>query len=257
MKRFILTSTAVLSMIACQANRDVKSLRPSASIVHGSAVRKSDALAKSVVGLAAQFPDHEALCTGSILDDKTILTAAHCVEGNPQIAVIFGSNVRTTHEIRRADAAVQSPRWINTKRDGDIALIHFSGGLPPGYASVRLVSVGQVLESGAPVELIGYGVSQPAQDKGAGTLRETQSVITGHPQSDLYETDGRTSSVCFGDSGGPGFIYIDGEVLQWGVAHAVLTPECNRTSVHTSVASYLEWIAATKAKLAGHLVEAD
>lgn len=225
-------------------------------IVNGKPVANQDIVSKSVVALVAEGADGQSLCTGSVVNEETILTAAHCVEGEPRrIAVIFNPKVSGVDQgvVRMADRFLQNPRWnISDRRKdrGDLALVHFSGGLPAGYQPVAFLTEKTPLTNGATVILAGYGVTSGKSSKGAGTLREAPTTIEGQFSNTEIMTDGRTSSVCFGDSGGPAFIQTENGLVQWGVASSVMTRACNEASVHTSLIGYETWVERAAKDLA-------
>jgi secreted trypsin-like serine protease len=80
-------------------------------------------------------------------------------------------------------------------------------------------------------------------------LRETETTIVDQVSPTEIATDGRKSSVCFGDSGGPAFITEGRRLVQWGVASSVTNESCNEASIHTSVMTYLRWIKTTANRL--------
>ncbi len=228
----------------------------------GNTASKKEPLAQSVVALVAIQDDREALCTGTILSDDLILTAAHCVEDSPKkLMVVFNRNLQmkakpgTTglnlDSVRAADRFKQNPAWGKDLANGrgDLALVHFQGGLPSGYSAVRLASAAIQLDLGVEVRLLGYGVTNGVTHVGSGVLRETETTVMSSSSPTEIVTDGRKSSVCFGDSGGPAFSQQNGQWVQWGVASSVTNQACNQASIHTSILSYLPWIKAAGAKL--------
>jgi secreted trypsin-like serine protease len=223
-------------------------------IVHGRAVRKGNALSRSVVALAASTDRGQALCTGSILDDQTILTAAHCVQHSENMLVIFAPLLDTADDslVRRVDKVEMHPRWQKSE-SGDLALVHFSGGLPLGFEPVTFVQNLSTLAVGLEVRMLGYGVTNGLKRKGAGKIRETKSEIVSLTNGQEAITDGHSHSVCFGDSGGPAFVLEQGEWVQWGVAHAVSSEACDETSSHTVTLSFQRWITAAQHRLRNSL----
>lgn len=229
------------------------------SIIRGQSLRADDRLSRSVVGLISERSEGQALCTGTILSSDIILTAAHCVDGQPRrISVIFGLKVKSAgkESIRAADAYAQNARWLRptVKGRGDLALVHFQGGLPQGFSVVTLAKPSVDLSPGTLIKMIGYGVTNGTTETGSGTLRIAQSTILSKHSATEIVTDGKKSSVCFGDSGGPAFIQGKTQnghqsFVQWGVASSVLSHACNEASIHTSVMSYSRWITATSQKL--------
>jgi hypothetical protein len=133
--------------------------------------------------------------------------------------------------------------------EADLAVIHFNGSIPTGFLPVNLANDKLKLENGQKVILAGFGVTDGENNIGAGTLRQTTSEIIDFHSATEAVTDGQKSSVCFGDSGGPAFIKVKNELIQWGVASSVANLACNESSIHTEVMKYLSWISKSMAKL--------
>jgi secreted trypsin-like serine protease len=246
---------SLVFLAACSSPSDEStSTAPQESIVHAKKIRNARELAKSVVAVVADREEGQALCTGSILSENIVLTAAHCVEGNPQqMSLIFANNIKKANssQVRSVDTFEQNPYWQNpsASKKGDLALLHFTGGLPRGYQPVQLVDRATSLQEGDSVYFLGYGVTNGNTHAGSGVLRTTETTVLGEQSPTQIVTDGTKTSVCFGDSGGPAFIEQDGQWLQWGVASSVSSQSCNEVSIHTSVMSYESWIRTTSAKL--------
>ena len=92
------------------------------------------------------------------------------------------------------------------------ALVHFEGGLPEGYSAVELADPSFSIVQGIQVVMIGYGVTDGLNNEGAGVLRQTETTVIGQISDTQYVTDGRATSVCFGDSGWPGL-----RCSRWGL----------------------------------------
>lgn len=243
----------ILATVACAPRERHLSGDFGAGIVHGRVVKENNERASSVVALFIQRENHGGLCTATILSSDTLLTAAHCVDGSPKkMTVVFGAKIKSTAMDfqRPVEASLQHPTWNSKDRDsqGDVAIVNFSGGLPEGYEPVKLASKATDLNVGTEVLLMGYGVTGLG-DRGAGTLRETKTVITGMESSSEIRTDGEKHSVCFGDSGGPAFVQSGDHYVQWGIASGVSNKACNDISVHTNVIVYEAWIRKAAADL--------
>jgi secreted trypsin-like serine protease len=222
-------------------------------IVDGSPVDSNDELSKSTVALVSERDGGEALCTGTVISNDTILTAAHCVDKETEsLVIVFDTKINLIKKsnLRSAETFVHHPAWIrSSKRIGDLALIYFHGGLPNGYRPVTLADAGFQLNVGDKITMLGYGVTSGRKNSGSGLLRQANSSIIGKQSDSQIITDGRKSSVCFGDSGGPAFIRIGNQYIQWGIASSVMNKACNEYSIHTSIMEYRNWINSTINKL--------
>jgi secreted trypsin-like serine protease len=224
------------------------------AVVGGKNTNSKNPLAKTIVAIVSKQENGEALCTGSIIDSHVILTAAHCVEHESrEIKIIFGVDIHKTKEefIRIADKIIIQPNWNQhlSSGEGDLALIHFKGDLPIGFSEVKLAEESLILKRGQKVIMAGFGVTEGEDQIGAGRLREMTTKILDRRSETEIITDGRKKSVCFGDSGGPAFIKIDNELLQWGVASSVANQACDETSLHTEIMKYRSWISSAVKKL--------
>ncbi|PWU17720.1 MAG: hypothetical protein C5B49_08340 [Bdellovibrio sp.] len=223
-------------------------------IVHGRRALKKESTSESVVALVTEGETGQALCTAVLVAEDFVLTAAHCVENNPRrMAIAFATHLRgvKSEKLRWADVAQQHERWHESNRGGlgDLALIHFTGGLVEGYEVADLAPPSTSLVAGTAVRLLGYGVTNGLRRKGSGTLRETDTQVIQKVTPTEIATDGQTSSVCFGDSGGPAFVQSADGWLVWGIASSVTNRACNELSIHTNLASYHGWIKSTMARL--------
>ena len=240
------------SLVACSPSHQGSPNLDTGSdaITRGHALKANSNLSHFIVAVVAEQAGGEALCTGSILSENSILTAAHCVDGEPtKIQIVFANNIKKAQaaSTRLATAIYQNPSWHNSSADekGDLAVIKFSGGLPKGFLPVKLASDDFELSNDQDVLFAGYGVTNGTKDIGAGLLRMTKTKVIGQQSKTEVITNGRDTSVCFGDSGGPGFVFINNEFIQWGVASSVLNQACNKASIHTSIMDYKSWIQAT------------
>ena len=252
MFRIALGTICLAAMIACAPKHPITESSPSASMVNGTVVHRPSDISRSVVALVMAGQKGQSLCSGTILDERTILTAAHCVDHSPrELIVVFGPVVQTSKpEMRRqAIAAVQHPQWKYGQRMGDIALVSFRGGLPEGFTPVTLAGPSFPLSFRRDLFMIGYGISNPARQGGGGILRQTHSAVVGLERPDQIVVDERLSGACFGDSGGPAFARLDDQVVQVGLAHSVMNQSCDMASFYTGVMLYSDWIVAAARSL--------
>ncbi|MGE5086775.1 MAG: S1 family peptidase [Bacillota bacterium] len=175
-RRLLLGLTSALTMAACTPrvsnsfNTDPKDVR---HIVGGTVVSTTDPLSKSIVGLYIKNRVTQEIetCTGSLLPNNLVVTAAHCVsdlDGARDVVVIFSTNIDlksfTLAQTRRVDNKVIGGWWgakdhesLNT---GDIALLHYQVTTPKGYVPATLVSDIRALSDGMQVVIAGYGATK-------------------------------------------------------------------------------------------------
>lgn len=219
----------------------------SSGIVGGSAVMAGSRVSRSVVAI---YGPKFGLCSGTLISGNAVLTAAHCVPKEPgaQLAVIFSVSIKgaSPANYRPVVKMYAHPRWGTSKtgRDkGDIAIMKFSGGLPPGYTPVSFLSTPGLVANGSFVMLSGYGVTDGMAETGAGVLRDTTTIITDSQFSQtevlLDQQNGR--GTCEGDSGGPVFITSGGAYYLWGIVSRG-DKDCKSTGIYTNALVYLGWI---------------
>jgi hypothetical protein len=265
MKTLLGTTLGVMSVTACHRADNVKvaPVTPSllapnpeqvTPIVNGQEIRKRSSLSRSVVAIVSERNEGQALCTGTLITQDAVLTAAHCVDEDPHsIRIGFSNDLKSGggQIFRDVIRFSQHPKW-KTHPDtglGDVAILMFAGGIPDGFEVATLAPKSFALDLGTQVFFLGYGVTNGTTHEGAGVLRETTSQVTELISSTQVQTDGQQASVCFGDSGGPAFVFWNRQWVQWGIASSVLTESCNSASVHTTVMSYVTWMNRTLDKM--------
>ena len=265
LKKMLALSAALLGFAACAPNKG-GSLKSSADlnagIIGGTDATGSEDFAKTVVLLYDK--EAGAICTASIISDKLLLTAAHCVASAPtSLYVVFGTNIESTDIIvRRAVTAVTTPAWATRAaqelNNGDMAMVGFVGGLPEGYKPAEMLSDLSVLKDGATVTLAGYGTSDGVAGTGAGKLRYVDTTIqaVGYSESEILMEQSKGFGACHGDSGGPAYVEVNGKRLVIGVtSRGVNDPEnhCGVSSAYTSIPFYTEWIKKSAITLSANV----
>jgi hypothetical protein len=260
-KKLALTA-AVLGLAACAPSTggSLKSAGDlNAGIIGGTDATGSEDFSKTVVLLYDKAVG--AICTASIISDKLLLTAAHCVSSSPtSLYVVFGTNVESTDIIvRRVVTTATTPVWaarqgqdLNT---GDMAMVGFVGGLPDGYKPAELLSDASVLKDGDAVTLAGYGTSDGVAGTGAGKLRFVDTTIqtAAYSESEILMEQSKGHGACHGDSGGPAYVNVNGKRLLIGVtSRGVNDPDnhCGVSSAYTSIAYYADWVKKSATEMA-------
>jgi secreted trypsin-like serine protease len=161
---------SVFFLVSCSSKKSNQSqfqaTKPSA-IIGGSEVPATSPISRLTVGLYDKRTGF--VCTGSVIREDLVVTAAHCIESKASdIIIIFALDFSAydNNESKSLRIATDVKVHENFKLDNpsaldwdDIALIRFSGGLPEGYAAIQILKDTSLLKQGTAVQMAGYGAS--------------------------------------------------------------------------------------------------
>lgn len=239
---------------------------PEGRIINGQEATAGEA--PFIVSLQSTQGSH--FCAGSLIDARTVMTAAHCMSSYATFKIVAGAHSRTDNSETQVRIGSSSRQTIHEKYGGgvgpyDIGLIFLDepfnlnalnrdGSAP--VASIALPTNQFTTNSDGTLYGWGRDNSGSLPDK----LNKLAVDIIGYSDckaalpssSSLADsnictfTSGKTDGACNGDSGGPLVnILPDGTKQQVGIVSWGYTP-CASTkypSVYTSTAAYVQWIA--------------
>lgn len=256
----IMTTLALAACSPTTQNSQIQ--RSDDAIIGGYDVQPGNTLEQSIVAVYDAFEGQ--ICTGSLLPNNLVLTAAHCVGlFTEDMYIFFGTEINAKSERRKVDRVELSPYWETRQNEdydtGDIALLRFEGELPAGYKPASFLTNRRLIKKGTQVVLAGYGISNGQTGDGIGRLRATSVQIedTNYSTSEFTVNQMQGTGACHGDSGGPAYIQINGRLLLMGITSRGVKDEandCSQLAAYTSTLYYKSWINRAATKLSQSLV---
>lgn len=166
--------------------------------------------------------NNEGLCTGTIINSNTVLTAAHCFEEGA-IAVAIKAGGKTYDAVQAIIHPLydKNPSPARNYDRNDVALVKIAGTF--SIAPLPIITSRSV-KNGETLIVAGYGEDE---NKDYGTLKAAYMKASETYKSGfVLAYDDTHTNVCFGDSGGPAFGYVDGVLGVFGVTSSGTVGDC-------------------------------
>jgi secreted trypsin-like serine protease len=169
------------------------------------------------------LPGNKGLCTGSIVSPRAVLTATHCLKTAGTYTVRSkNGDFQTNHVAYAGTGSVEDTHDIGLLIFDNVTLTNFNDEV---YPIATKANVGDA------VTLVGFGCSSVETKTGSGVKRAgTNRINTKDDYLNLLTPkstsargiigDANQAGTCFGDSGGPLFVTVNGKLQIAGVTHA-------------------------------------
>merc|ERR1712214_127915 len=196
-------------------------------------------------------------CGGTVLDAKTILTAAHCQVSTNHYIMVGKTNRNEGQNV--AIANVINSNWNQQTMDNDIAIVKLATPLTLGgdVQAICLPSAGFNPDVGAECFVSGWGTLQSGAQSLPTQLQYVGVPVTSQAYCNNAYSNGITANMicagldaggkdsCQGDSGGP-FVCMEGNnpVITGVVSFGIGCASPGYPGVYARVTQYLDWIQA-------------
>lgn len=196
-------------------------------------------------------PASQRPCSSTVIGDKVVLTAAHCIPDGARGQIELG-----LHKVWLTCSHHPSYNPLDVvPRSADFALCLLDVALPGGSFE-HLSTKTEALSISREVHLLGFGCTQDfGTDRSFGTLYEGGARIVALPSGENYYFTTEGKAVCFGDSGGSAYIFEGGSRKKRLVIGVNSTGDFVRVSqISAAIEGFRGWAnhwAGSKARICG------
>jgi secreted trypsin-like serine protease len=236
MRRIGLAIAFTLGLTACHRPAPVRS-----AITQGSPDSGDPAVVAVVLPVLICGQSATLVCSGTLIAERAVLTAAHCLQEAPADAlqVFFGGDVNGAGDSRDVVAAFTPP-----DTSVDLALLALGSAAPTAPLPLR----SQALDASAlnaTVRVVGFGADDQMM---VGVKRQGTAAID-QVDAATFRIRAAPALSCNGDSGGPVLLTAGGVEQLTGVT-SFGDPQCTISGTNVRVDVQTSWIQTTLAQIA-------
>lgn len=228
---------------------------PAAAIVGGGGA-PAESIARAIVTIIGS---RGTFCSGTVIAQDIVLTAAHCVPPGADYKVIVpGETPSRLLDVKRIASHPQFnlQAILAHRASADVALMQLTTPLPASKAPAPPGAPLIPVQPGSRLTIAGVGVATRGDGKTGGSIRAADLVVTGKPGTlQIRLADPLTMNLreglgaCTGDSGAPAFEMQSGRAVIVGVVSwstgANNNDGCGGLTGVTPLVLYRDWILRT------------
>ncbi len=182
-------------------------------------------------------------CTGTVIGPRLVVTAAHCVSGftASSMRFVLGSKLSAPTATIGVASIKAHPNYDPNQITNDIGIVTLSSDAP--VTPMKIMDAMGASWAGKTLTFVGFGVSNGNTQTGDGTKRFVDMAIQSVGATQFqYAVPGKNT--CNGDSGGPAFANVNGEMLVAGVT-SYGDASCTQYGVDTRVDAFKSFVGAS------------
>lgn len=238
------------------------------SIVNGQKVQPTESGSElAVMLLIKDEKNNISTCSSTLINDTTLITAAHCVDSAQQIMAVFYTNVscesgfdRLSHSVNGI-LAVPHPDYKNDSTiksnadyNPDLALVFLEKQAPNTYPRFVIAQSPEKLKSDLYLYGFGKTASSDVSTMGHITLRKTKVAQANYQfvEGNLVIDQKDKTGICNGDSGGGALMLNQNNKFVLAAVNSLvfsfdkeIKDLCNDSSMLVALDRYKPWIEDT------------